>query len=430
MATETRPAALRERSPSDRRRVVITGMGAVTPLGNSVDAMWAAAIAGQSGLGRLTLIDPSNYPCQVGGEVRDFDPTQYMDRKDARRMARFSQFAVAAARQALAHSGLDLGTIDSERVGAIVGNGGGGLPNTDEAMRTMLERGGSKVDPLFIAKMLPNMAAGNVTIHLGLLGYTNTVTTACAAGTQAIGDAAEVIRRGTADVMFAGGAEAGISELGLAAFCAMRALTTGYNDRPSAASRPFDQGRDGFAPAEGSGIVVLEALEHALARGATPYAEVLGYGVSADAAYLVAPADDGSGARRAMLRALADAQVAPEEIDYISAHATATDIGDAVETRAIKAVFGERAYGVPVSAFKSQVGHLLGGAGGVETIVAVQAILHGRIPPTINLDTPDPDCDLDYTPHVARAVEVRTVLKNSFGFGGQNAVLVLRRYEP
>ena len=280
-----------------------------------------------------------------------------------------------------------------------------------------------------MAKFLPNMAAANVTIQFGLLGYTNTVTTACAAGTQAIGDATEVIRRGSADVMLAGGTEAGISELGLAAFCAMRALTTGYNDHPEAASRPFDRDRDGFAPAEGGGMLVLEALDHALARGAEPLAEIIGYGVSADARFLVAPPDDGEGAARAMRSALADAHVAAEEIDYISAHATATEIGDIAETRAVHSVFGERAYQVPLSSFKSQVGHLLGGAGGLETVMAVQMLRTGMLVPTINLEHPDPECDLDYVAGVARPAEVRTVMKNSFGFGGQNAVLILRRFE-
>ena len=411
------------------QRVVVTGMGLLSPLGNTVEEAWAAAISGASGIRRMTLTDPSGYPCQVAGEVRGFDPTKYMDRKDARRMARFSQFAVAAARQAVMQAGLNLEQIDRSRVGAICGTGGASLPETEQAMRTIIARGGSKVDPLYISKFLPNMAAGNLTIQLGLQGYTNTVTTACAAGTQAIGDAMQVIRRGDADVMLAGGAEAGISELGLAAFCAMRALAISHNDQPEAASRPFDRDRDGFVPSEGAGILVLEALDHALARGAEPLAEIIGYGVSADAQFLVAPSDDGDGAARAMRAALADADVAAEEIDYISAHATATLIGDVAETRAIRTVFGERAYQFPVSAFKSQVGHLLGAAGGVETIIALQALRSGTIPPTINLEHPDPECDLDYVAHRARSVELRTVMKDSFGFGGQNAVLILRRYE-
>ncbi|MBX7112288.1 MAG: beta-ketoacyl-ACP synthase II [Dehalococcoidia bacterium] len=412
-----------------RRRVVITGMGVLSPLGNSVDEMWRRVVAGESGIQRLTLVDPTEYPCQVGGEVRDFDPTEYMDRKDARRMARFSQLAVAASRQAVAHAALDLEGMDRQRVGIVCGNGGGGLPETDATMRTILARGGSKVDPLYVAKFLPNMAAGNVSIQLGLHGYTNTVVTACAAGTQALGDATEVIRRGHADVMIAGGAEAGISELGLAAFCAMRALTTSYNDRPEASSRPFDRDRDGFAPAEGAGMFVLEELEHARARGAEPLAEIVGYGVSADAQFLVAPPDDGSGAARAMRAALADADIGLDEVDYISAHATATDLGDLAETRAIRSVFGERAYQIPVSALKSQIGHLLGAAGGVETAAIVQTIRTSTIAPTINLEHPGEDCDLDYVPNVARAADVRVAMKNSFGFGGQNAVLILQRFE-
>lgn len=413
-----------------RRRVVITGVGVVCPLGNNVDEMWERALAGQSGIGPLTAVDPEQYPCQVAGQVQGFDPTEYMGRKDARRMARFSQFGVAAAKQAVERAGLDLSALDRSRVGAICGNGGGGgLPNTDEAMRTLLSRGGMRIDPLYVAKMLPNMGASNITIQLGLLGYTNTVTTACAAGTQAIGDATEVIRRGAADVMLAGGAEAGISELGLAAFSAMRALATSRNDDPEAASRPFDRDRDGFVASEGSGMLVLEALEHAQARGATPLAEVLGHGVSADASFLVAPPENGDGAARAMRTALADAQLQPEEIDYVSAHATATQSGDIAETRALRAVFGAHAYRMPISAMKSQIGHLLGGAGGVEMAGAVQTLLSGCIAPTINLDHPDPECDLDYVPNESRAVDVRLLMKNAFGFGGQNAVLILGRCE-
>ncbi|MEX2229594.1 MAG: beta-ketoacyl-ACP synthase II [Dehalococcoidia bacterium] len=415
---------------NSRRRVVVTGMGALTPLGNDLERFWAGAVAGRSGLGRLTLVDPTDYPCQVGGEVRDFDPTEFMDRKVARRMARFSQFAVATAQQALAQAGLDLDAVDRTRVGVLIGNGGGGFPNTDEAMRTIIARGGMRVDPLYMAKMLPNMAAANTTIQFGLLGYTNTVTTACAAGTQAIGDAVEVIRRGAADVMVAGGTEAGICELGLAGFSSMRALTTSWNDEPERSSRPFDRRRDGFAPAEGAGMLLLEALDHALARGATPIAEMVGYGVSADAAYLVAPADAGEGAARAMQSALDDAGVGPEEIDYVSAHATATEVGDIAETRALKAVFGARAYDIPISAMKSQIGHLLGGSGGVEAVAAIQTIVTGQIAPTLNLEEPGAECDLDYVPDAGRTADVRTLIKNSFGFGGQNAVLIIRRFEP
>ena len=416
-------------NPATRRRVVITGMGAITPLGVGLERFWENAVAGQSGIRRMTLADPANYPCQVAGEVPDFDYTLYMDRRDGRRMARFSQYAVAATRMAVDHAMLDFDATDRERVGVLIGNGGGGIVNDDEAMRTVLERGGMKVDPFYISKRLNNMAGGNIAIQFGLLGYNNTVATACAAGTQAIGDATEVIRRGAADVMIAGGAEAGVCELGLAGFASMRALATAHNGDPAHASRPWDRDRDGFVPGEGAGILVLESLDHAIARGATPLAELIGYGVSADAAYLVAPAENGAGAARAMRSALRDAGIEADEVDYVSAHATATDVGDIAETGALKAVFGERAYEVPVSALKSQIGHLLGGSGGVETIAAVQTILTGTILPTLNLEHPGEGCDLDYVPLAARQADVRTVVKNSFGFGGQNAVLVLRRFD-
>ncbi|MDA1240979.1 MAG: beta-ketoacyl-ACP synthase II [Chloroflexi bacterium] len=412
-----------------RPRVVVTGMGVLAPLGIGLDEFWANASAGRSGIGPMTLADPSAYPCQVAGEVNDFDYTLYMDRKDGRRMARFSQLAIAASRMALEHAGIDLERINRERIGVVMGNGGGGIPNDQEAMRTIDSRGGMKVDPFYVSKRLSNMAGGNVAIQFGLLGYNTTVTTACAAGTQAIGDAVEVIRRGAADVMLAGGTEAGICELGLAGFASMRALSTGFNDTPQRASRPFDRDRDGFVPAEGSGILVLERLEHALARGAEPLAEITGYGCTADAAYLVAPAENGAGAARAMRLAMQDAGVDPTEVGYISAHATSTDVGDRAETEAVKAAFGTHAPKLMVSAMKSQLGHLLGGAGGVETIAAVQVLRTGIVLPTLNLDHPGEGCDLDYVAHESRQVEVRTVLKNSFGFGGQNAVLVLRRFE-
>ena len=415
---------------SDRdRRVVVTGMGVISPLGNTVDEMWERALNCESGIGELTAIDPSAYPCKVAGQVEDFEPNDWMERREARRMARFSQFAIAAGKQAVKDSCLNLDAIDRDRAGAVLGTGGGSLPHSDQAMRTILGRGGHRLDPLYMAKMLPNMATGNLTIQLGLLGYTNTVTTACAAATQAIGDAAEVIRRGDADVMLAGGTEAGISELGLAGFCAMRALTTSYNDRPGESSRPFDRDRDGFAPSEGAALLVLEELGHARARGAQPLAELIGYGVTADARFLVAPPEDGGGAARAIRVALDHAGVEPGEIDYISAHATATEVGDIAETRAIRSVFGKDADRIPVSAFKSQVGHLLGAAGGVETIAAIQTLRTSQIAPTINLEHPDPECDLDYVPLKPRSADVRTVAKNSFGFGGQNAVLILRRFE-
>jgi len=408
---------------------VVTGLGVIAPLGIGLDEFWANAIAGKSGVGPMTQADATGYPCQVAGECNDFDYTLYMDRKDGRRMARFSQLAVAASKMAIEHAGLDLATQDLERVGVIMGNGGGGLPNDQEAVRTMDSRGGMKVDPFYVSKRLGNMAGGNVAIQFGLLGYNNTVTTACASGTQAIGDAVEVIRRGAADVMLAGGSESGICELGLSGFASMRALSTSFNDTPERASRPFDRDRDGFVPSEGSGMLVLESLDHARARGAEPLAEVVGYGVGADAAYLVAPAENGAGAARAMRLALRDAGMNPEEVGAVSAHATSTDVGDIAETHALKSVFGEHAYRLHISAMKSQIGHLLGGAGGVETVAAVQTLLTGVVTPTLNVDNPGEGCDLDYVPRDARQVAPRVILKDSFGFGGQNAVLVLRRFE-
>jgi len=415
-----------------RPRVVVTGLGVVAPLGIGLDEFWTNAADGKSGVARMTLADPSAYPCQVAGECLDFDYTLYIDRKDGRRMARFSQMAVAASKMALAHAGIDpqaLSEADRERFGVVMGNGGGGLEHDQESVRTMDSRGGMKVDPFYVSKRLSNMAGGNVAIQFGLTGYNTTVTTACAAGTQAIGDAVEILRRGAADIMLAGGTEAGICELGLAGFASMRALSSGFNDTPERASRPFDRDRDGFAPAEGSGMLVLETLEHARARGAEPLAEITGYGVGADAAYLVAPAENGAGAARAMRLAMADARVNPEDIDAVSAHATSTDVGDRAETQALKSVFGDHAKRLHISAMKSQIGHLLGGAGGVEMVAVVQSLRTGIVTPTLNLDHPGEGCDLDYVPHTAREVHPRIILKDSFGFGGQNAVLVVQRFD-
>ena len=411
------------------RRVVITGMGVITPIGNTVEEFWSSAINGISGIDNFTDLDTTEYPCKVAGEIKNFDPTIYMDKKSARRMARFSQFAVASARQSIENADLNIENIDSSRIGIICGNGGGGYPLVEQANRTLFEKNGMRIDPLYVAKWLPNMAAANVSIQLGIHGYINTVVTACASGTQAIGDAAEIIRHNKADVMIAGGTEAGICELGLAGFATMRALSTLYNDHPSAASRPFDKDRDGFVPAEGAGMLVLESLDHALSRGVKPLAEIIGYGVSADASYLVAPSDGGEGASRAMLSALKSADSTIEDIDYISAHATATDAGDIAETEAIKTVFMDLAKKIPISALKSQTGHMLGGSGATEIIAAVQTILTNQLAPTLNLENPDPRCDLDYVPLISRSADVKTVLKNSFGFGGQNAVLIIQQYE-
>ncbi|MEE8422645.1 MAG: beta-ketoacyl-ACP synthase II [Dehalococcoidia bacterium] len=413
----------------DRRRVVITGLGAITPLGLSVDDLWDNALAGRSGTRELTRFESSNYPSRVGGEVLNFDPAAHMAPHIIERTARFTQFAIAAAGEALRHAAFELDGGDPRRAGVICGNGTGGAPEAEVEMRRLVADGSDAVDPLHLGRMLPNFGPGNVAAALGFLGYNNSIVTACAAGTQAIGEAVEVIRRGAADVMVAGGTEAALSEIAHAGFCSMRALATSSNDDPGAASRPFDQTRDGFVIAEGAGMVVLERLDLALERGVEPLAEVLGYGVSADAAHLVAPGERGAGAARAIRTALDDAAIDAGEVDYISAHATATPTGDLAETQALRSALGEHAYEIPVSALKSQTGHMLGGSGAVETVTAVQTIRTGAIAPTINLTQPDPECDLDYVPGDARDADVRTVMKNSFGFGGQNAVLILRRYE-
>ncbi len=416
-------------SNSNGPRVVITGMGALTPIGNNVEDFWQGCLEGRSGIDWITLMDTTNYAVKIDGEIRGFDPQDFMDRKEARRMARFSQFSVAAARMAIEDSGIRLDKEDSTRIGVLLGNGNGGYPETNDAMHTIIEKGGNRLDPFYMSKILPNMAAAQVAMQFQLKGYNNTVTTACAAGTQAMGDALDIIRLGRADVMVAGGGEAGICELGLAAFSIMRALSTRTDD-PKKASRPFDKDRDGFVCAEGAGIFVFESLEHAQRRGARILGELAGYGACSDAYHVVAPCVDGEGAQRAIRWALADAGIGPEEIDYINAHGTSTPANDATETIAIKGVFGEQAYRIPVSSTKSMIGHTLGASGAIESVACLKAIETGILPPTINYDTPDPECDLDYVPNQARQVgSVRYVLKNSFGFGGQNACLVFKRWE-
>jgi 3-oxoacyl-[acyl-carrier-protein] synthase II len=415
----------------NNRRVVVTGMGGLTCLGKSVEEFWQGCVEGRSGIDYLSLIRPEvymNYPVHIAGEVRGFQPADYMDRRDARRMARFSQLAVAATRQAMENAGLDLDHVDRERVGVLIGNGIGGMPNTDEAMRTILSRGGMRVDPFYLPKMLPNMAAAQVAMIFGIEGFSNTTITACAASTQALGEARDVIRLGRAEVMLAGGTEAGISELGLSGFSVMRALST-RNDAPQKASRPFDAGRDGLVAAEGSGMFVLESLEHARARGVRILAELAGYGACNDGFHLVAPHPDGEGAARTMRWALEDAGVRPADVDYINAHGTSTPLNDLSETLAIKAVFGEHAYRVPISSTKSMIGHAMGASGALESLACVMTLQTGIIHPTINQEQPDPQCDLDYVPNTARRADVRTILKNSFGFGGQNACLVFKRFE-
>lgn len=408
-------------------RVVITGMGAITCLGNSVDEFWTGLKNGRSGIREISLVSPDGFPCKVSGEIRNFDTADYMERKESRRMARFSQFAVAAAHQAVKDSGIDFEREDLDRVGVLIGSGSGGLPETDQQAEIRVTRGISRMSPYYIPMMLVNMAAANISHTFNLTGYTNTCVTACAASTQAIGEASEVIRRGSADVIVAGGTEAGICEIGMGGFSTMRALTRWEGD-PSKASRPFDSGRDGFAPAEGSGMLIMESLKHATARGAHIYAEIAGWGVSADAYHLVQPHPEGAGAAKAMQRALENAGVGLDDIDYINAHGTSTSINDKSETIAIKRVFGERAYDVPISSTKSMVGHSLGASGSLEAIACISSIIDGILHPTINQDEPDPDCDLDYIPNVAREADLKIVMSNSFGFGGQNACIVIKKF--
>ena len=411
----------------DRRRVVVTGMGAITPLGQSPKEFWENLVAGRSGIGRMTLCDPTDYPCQISGEVQDFDPVQYMSEREARRMARFSQLAVAAGLTAVEAANLDISKEDSFRVGVVLGNGNGGFPTLEENCRILASRGGMRMPPFFFPMILPNMAAANVSRFTGARGHNSTATTACAASNQAMGEALGVIRRGDADVMLAGGTEAGISQLGLAGFAVMRALST-RNDEPEKASRPFDAGRDGFVPSEGSVILVLESLEHALGRDADILVELAGFGCTSDAAHAVQPEESGEAAAQAMKLALADAGVELDQVDYINAHGTSTPLNDALETVAVKRLFGDRAYQIPISSTKSMIGHALGASGSLEAAACVKTITEGMIHPTINYQDPDPACDLDYVPNQARKQDVDVVLSNAFGFGGQNACLVFRRF--
>jgi len=413
----------------ERTRVVVTGMGAVTPLGLNVKDTWQGLVEGRSGIGPITAFDPSPYPVQIMGEVKGFDPGEYVGRKEAKRMSRFSQFAVAAAKMAVEDAKLTIDESNAEDVGVVMGTAiGGGLIDTERVHLILLNKGVRRVPPLFVPSMLPNAAAHHVASAFGITGYTSTAVTACAAGTQAIGEGARAIRDGSAQVVLAGGTESTVCGLALAGISAMRALST-RNDEPERASRPFDAERDGFAASEGCGMLILERLDQALARGARIYAEVFGYGVSSDAYHVSAPNPEGTGAALAMRRAIADAGLTPEDIQYINAHATATPIGDPAEVVAIKEVFGPRAYEIPVNATKSMIGHLLGAAGAVEAIATIMTMQDGILHPTINYETPDPACDLDCVPNEARKAHVDIALSNSFGFGGQNACLVFGSWE-
>ena len=412
-----------------KRRVVITGFGLVTPLGIGVEENWSALLAGKSGIGPITRFDASHMATKIAGEVKDFKAEDYVSRKDLNRMDIFTVYAMAASRMAVEHAKLKINGNNANRVGVVMGTGLGGLNTIERFHRVLLEQGPRKVSPFFIPMLIANMAPGQISIAFGAKGPNLAIETACAAGTHAVGDAFNHIQRGIADVMITGGVESTVTPLAISGFNAMRALST-RNDEPQKASRPFDRDRDGFVMGEGSGIVILEALDHALERGATIHGELIGFGLSGDAFHISAPAPEGEGMARCMQMALDDAGVAPEEVDYINAHGTSTDLNDSFETRAIKTVFGEHSYKLAVSSTKSMTGHLLGGAGGVESVISVLTIERGIIPPTINYENQDPECDLDYVPNVARERTVRTVLSNSFGFGGTNAALLFRRYEP
>jgi 3-oxoacyl-[acyl-carrier-protein] synthase II len=411
------------------RRVVITGMGVVTALGDTLDEFWSSLCAGRSGIGPLTLFDTTDFKVHFGGQVRDWDPVARFGAKDARHLDRFAQFAMSASISAVNDSGVDFSKFAPHDCGVIIGSGIGGLNEFETQHATMLEKGPSRISPFTIPKLMVNAASGQVSIRWGLRGPNTAIATACASAANAIGDAFKIIQIGHADVMITGGSEAAITHMGLGGFASMRALST-RNDDPTRASRPFDRDRDGFVLAEGAGILILEAEEVARARGAQIYAELLGYGMSADGSHITAPDEQGRGAARAMKLCLEDAKLAPEAVDYINAHGTSTGLGDLAETRAMKTVFGPHVKRLQISSTKSELGHLLGASGGVELVASALAIHRNVLPPTINLDHPDEGCDLDYIPNVARETRVDYVMSNSFGFGGHNASLLIGRYQP
>ncbi len=411
-----------------RRRVVVTGVGLISPLGIGTEANWEALCAGRSGIGPITHFDASQFSARIAGEVKGFDPLQFIDRRDVKKMDVFIQFAIAATQFAMEEAGLTITPALAPRVGVFIASGIGGFSTIEREHRALLEGGPRKISPFFIPAAIINLAAGQVSIRFGAKGPNSATCTACSASAHAIGDAAEIIRRGAADVMIAGGSESAITPMGVGGFAAMRALST-RNDEPEKASRPFDRDRDGFVMGEGAGVLILEELEFARRRGAPIYAELVGYGMSADAYHITAPSEDGDGAIRVMKAALDDAGVPPTVVDYINAHGTSTPYNDKLETLAIKKLFGEHAYRLAVSSTKSMTGHLLGAAGGLEAGITVLAIRHQTVPPTINLEHPDPDCDLDYVPNQKRERPITYALSNSFGFGGTNGALLFKRYE-
>ncbi|MFL7891873.1 MAG: beta-ketoacyl-ACP synthase II [Anaerolineales bacterium] len=413
----------------NHKRAVITGLGAITPLGDTVADFWENLLAGRSGVRKITLFDASGLPCQIAGEIPDFKPTRYLDKKETRRLARSSQIALAAAINAVQDAGLPDTMPEPERAAVYFGTGIGGLDVYEDNNKVYLEKGYSRVNPFSLPGTIPNMPAFVIGRQFQCLGPNFTITTACATSTQALGEACELIRRGLADVVISGGTEAMIRDFALVGFIAMRALPSSFNDQPEKASRPFDLHREGFVFSEGAGVLIVEELEHARRRGARIYAEIAGHAASSDGFHMAAPDPEGAGPARAMNWALSDARLNPGDIDYINAHGSSTILNDRTETLAIKKVFGEQAYNIPISSTKSMLGHAMGATGALEAIVCAQAIQHGWLPPTINYETPDPDCDLDYVPNQARQVAVNTTLSNSFGLGGQNACLVLKRYQ-
>jgi 3-oxoacyl-[acyl-carrier-protein] synthase II len=410
-----------------RKRVVVTGLGAITPIGNTLAEYWEGLIEGRNGIGPITLFDASRHDCRIAGEVKGFDPVAYMDKKDAKRMDRFAQFAVAGSKQALADAQFVINDLNAEQVGVLIGTGIGGLKVLEDQQEIYLTKGPDRCSPFMIPMMIANMAAGLTAIQVGAKGPNSCSVTACAAGSNAIGDAFRLVQQGYAQAMICGGTEAAVTPLSVAGFAACRAMST-RNDDPAHASRPFDKDRDGFVLGEGCGILLIEELEHALARGARIYAEIVGYGMTCDAYHMTSPVPGGEGAARAISLALKDAGLTPDQVSYINAHGTSTPANDSTETAAMKKALGDHAYRVAVSSTKSMTGHLLGGSGGIEAVATVMAIANDQVPPTINLENPDPECDLDYIPNQSRKMPVQVALSNSFGFGGHNVTLAFRKY--
>ena len=413
---------------SKQQRVVVTGLGAVTCYGLGVDAFWQGLLSGQSGIDKVTAFDTTDYPSKVGSEVKDFNAGEFMDSKEAKRNDRYTQFAVASSKLALQDSGIDLAKIDAERFGVLVGSGIGGMMTIETQSRRLFEKGPRKVSPFMIPSLIANIASGVVAIEVGARGPNYGIVSACASGTHSIGESFRMLRDNKADVMIAGGSEAAITELGYAGFCSMKAMSTNFNDMPKKASRPFDKDRDGFIMGEGSGVLIMETLEHAKARGANIYCEIAGYSATCDAYHITSPDPQGKALSYAISAAIQEAGIRTEEVSYINAHGTSTAYNDKFETLAIKKALGEHARKIPVSSTKSMTGHLLGAAGGIESIVCTLSIRDGKVPPTINYETPDPDCDLDYVPNEVREVDVNVAICNNLGFGGQNAVLLFRKF--